>query len=45
MNKKKIKKINEYLNEKKDFLITDKNFEIKDISQEDIENLLENIND
>ena len=43
MNKKKIKKINEYLNEKKDYLITDKNFKFKDISQEDIERLLENI--
>ena len=43
MNKKKIKKINEYLNEKKDYLITDKNFKCKNISQEDIEILLENI--
>ena len=43
MNNKKIKKINEYLNENKDFLITDENFEFKDISKKDIENLLENI--
>ena len=43
MNNKKIKKINEYLNENKDFLITDENFEFKDISKKDIEILLENI--
>ena len=45
MNKKKIKKLNEYLNENKDFLITDENFELQDISKEDIEILLENIKD
>ena len=43
MNNKKIKKINEYLEDKEDYLITDKNFKFKDISQEDIENLLEDI--
>ena len=43
MNNKKIKKITEYLNENKDFLITDENFEFKDISKKDIEILLENI--
>ena len=32
MNKKKIKKINEYLDDNEDCLITDKNFKFKDIS-------------
>ena len=45
MNKKKIKKINEYLDDNEDYLITDKNFKFKDISQKDIEILLENIKD
>ena len=45
MNKNKIKKINEYLNDKEDYLLTDKNFKFKDISQKDIEKLLENIKD
>ena len=32
MNKKQIKKIKEYLNEKKDYLITKNNFKCKEIS-------------
>jgi len=32
MNNKKIKKINEYLEDNEDYLITDKNFKFKDIS-------------
>ena len=32
MNNKKIKKINEYLEDKEDYLITEKNFKFKDIS-------------
>ena len=43
MNKKKIKKINEYLDDNEDYLITNKNFKFKDISKNDIEILLENI--
>ena len=45
MNKKKIKKINEYLNDNEGYLLTDKNFKFKDVSQKDIEILLENIKD
>ena len=45
MNNKKIKKINEYLDDNEDYLITDKNFKFKDVSQNDIEILLENIKD
>ena len=45
MNKKKIKKINEYLDNKEDYLLTNKNFKFKDVSQKDIEILLENIKD
>ena len=45
MNNKKIKKINEYLDDNEDYLITDKNFKFKDISTKDIEILLENIKD
>ena len=36
MNNKKIKKINEYLVDNEDYLITDKNFKFKDISNKDI---------
>ena len=43
MNKKQIKKIKEYFNENKNYLITDKNFDLQDISKKDIEILLENI--
>ena len=45
MNKNKIKKINEFLSDNEDYLLTDKNFKFKDISQKDIEILLENIKD
>ena len=43
MNNKKIKKIKEYLEDDEDYLITNKNFQFKDISKKDIELLLENI--
>ena len=43
MNNKKIKKINEYLEDNENYLITEKNFKFKDISQEDIQTLLEKI--
>ena len=43
MNNKKIKKINEHLEDNEDYLITKKNFQFKDISKKDIELLLENI--
>ena len=45
MNKKRIKKTNEYLDDNEDYLITDKNFKFKDIPKNDIEILLENIKD
>ena len=32
MNNKKIKKINEYLEDNEDYLITEKNFRFRDIS-------------
>ena len=43
MNNKKIKKINEYLEDNENYLITENNFKFRDISQEDIQNLLEKI--
>ena len=43
MNIKKIKKLNEYLDEKKNYLVTDKNYKCKDISQRDLDKLFEKI--